>query len=93
MPGANCCIVGCSTNRRTKGVGIFKLPSKKLYPNWRENWLNVVTKSRVIDKDFRLQIESDRVYTCEKHFKPEDIEVCKLFSVTTFFKPQIQYMI
>ena len=31
----------------------------------------------MIDKNFRAQIDNDRVFTCEKHFKEEDIETCK----------------
>ena len=77
MPGENCCIVGCSTNRRTKGVGIFKLPSEKFYKDWREKWLNELTKYRVCDINFKNQIKNDRVYTCEKHFHPDEIEICK----------------
>ena len=44
---------------------------------WRDNWLNEITKTRVIDQDFRRLIAYDRVFTCEKHFAPEDIEICK----------------
>ena len=79
MPGVNCAVLGCGTCRRTKGVGIFKLPAPKNleYKNWRENWLNELTKTRVVDSDFRRQISNDTVFTCEKHFKPEDIEICK----------------
>lgn len=36
-------------------------------------------KTRVIDSGFRDQIMKDRVYTCEKHFEPEDVEVGKYF--------------
>ena len=38
MPGVNCAIVGCGTSRRTKGIGIFKLPAAKndKYKRWRE---------------------------------------------------------
>ena len=67
MPGENCCVVGCSTNRRTKGIGIFKLPSGKRDKEWRKKWLNEITKTRVVDKNFREQIDHDRVYTCQKH--------------------------
>ena len=82
MPGDNCAIYGCGTNRRTKGIGIFKLPSEKLYPEWRKRWLNQITKSRVIDDGFKRQLQNDRIYTCEKHFKNNDLEICKfiLFS-------------
>ena len=44
---------------------------------WRDNWLNEITKTRVIDQAFRRFIANDRVFTCEKHFDPEDIEICK----------------
>ena len=46
---------------------------------WREAWLGELKKTRVIDSDFRGQIRNDRVYTCEKHFAPEDVEICKYF--------------
>ena len=29
MPGDNCVMFGCGTSRRTKGVGIWKLPNAK----------------------------------------------------------------
>ena len=30
-----------------------------------------------MDSDFKLQLETDRVFTCEKHFHPHEIEICK----------------
>ena len=65
--------------RRSKGIGIFKLPiaSDENHCKWREAWLSEITKTRVMDQDFRNQITNDRVYTCEKHVNPEDIEICK----------------
>ena len=39
--------------------------------------LNELTKSRVVDAEFKKHIEKDKVFTCEKHFTGEDIEVCK----------------
>ncbi|XP_028408225.1 uncharacterized protein LOC114530809 [Dendronephthya gigantea] len=81
MLGNNCAVVGCGTSRRTKGVGIFKLPAPKNeeYKSWRSQWLNELTKTRVIDKHFRAQIENDRVFTCERYFREQDIQkyVCK----------------
>ena len=78
MPGENCCVPGCGTCRRTKGVGIFKLPSENRHKQWRNEWLNVLTKYRVCDQNFKNQIANDTVYTCEKHFLPEDtiIGIC-----------------
>ena len=79
MPGDNCSVVGCGTCRRTKGIGIWKLPAARneAYRKWRKDWLNELTKYRVADKDFQRQIEKDKVFTCEKHFHESDIETCK----------------
>ena len=79
MPGVNCAIFGCGTSRRTKGIGIFKLPVAKndKCKRWREELLSESTKTRVIDKAFGEKILNDTVYTCEKHFMAEDIESCK----------------
>ena len=87
MPGVNCAIVGCGTSRRTKGIGIFKLPAAKndKYKRWREEWLSEITKTRVIDKAFREKILNDTVYKCKKHFKAEDIESCKYKLILSHF--------
>lgn len=79
MPGVNCSVLGCGSCRRSKGIGIFKLPVAKdeAHRKWRNDWLGEVTKTREIDQDFREQIKNDKVHVCEKHFKPEDIEICK----------------
>ena len=80
MPGDNCAVFGCGTCRRVKGIGIWKLPAAKdeAHKKWRADWLREITKAREIDQDFRERIKNDRVFTCEKHFLPEDIEICKL---------------
>lgn len=44
MTGENCAVVNCGTNCRTKGIGIFNLPSKKLHSAWQNKWLNEITK-------------------------------------------------
>lgn len=77
MPGDNCSVFGCGSSRKTKGIGIWKLPAPRNaeYKKWRELWLNELTKTRVVDKDFKRQIDNDRVFTCENHFRPEDIEI------------------
>lgn len=79
MPGDNCSVLGCGSCRRTKGIGIWKLPLAKdeAHRKWREEWLGEIKKTRDMDPDFREQIKKDRVYTCEKHFAPEDIEICE----------------
>ena len=75
MPGDNCADFGCGTRRRLKGIGTWNLLVEKDegHQKWREDWLREITKTREIDKDFR-------VFTSEKHFLPEDIERYKLLS-------------
>ena len=86
MLAVNSAIVGCGTSRRTKGIGIFKLPAanNEKYKKWTEEWLSEITKTRAIDKGFREKILNDTVYTCEKHFKAEDIELCKYTLILSF---------
>ena len=47
------------------------------YKKWRSDWLTAITKTRVVDKSFKELIAKDRVYTCERHFASDDIEICK----------------
>ena len=77
MTGHNSAVVNCGTNRRTKGSGIFKLPSKKLHTVWRKEWLNKIAKIRPVDAHFKNKIENDTVYTFEQRFVEEDVEICK----------------
>ena len=76
MPGQNC-IIGCGACRRMKGLGIFKLPSEDANKEWRSIWLGEIKKRRTVDKHFQDLINKDHAYTCEKHFRKEDIEICK----------------
>ena len=87
MPGENCCVVGCPVDRgkKYKGIGIIKLPSEKFYKEWRSKWLNKITNYRLVHEGFKMQIKNDCMYTCEKHFKPEDIEICKYYCCLNFF--------
>ena len=78
MPGANCSIFGCSTSRKTKNVGIFKIPSAS-NQEWRSVMLNIITKDRVVDAGFKQQISNNTVYVCEKHFSEDEIYRCKYF--------------
>ena len=54
MPGVNCALIGCGSCRRTKGIGIFKLPSAKddKHKRWRGEWVGELKKTREVDKDF-----------------------------------------
>ena len=48
MPGANCAVFGCGSCRRTKGIGIWKLPVAKdeAHRKWRDEWLGEIKKTR-----------------------------------------------
>ena len=47
MPGGNCAVIGCGSCRRTKAIGIFKLPSAKddNHKRWRDEWVVAKTKT------------------------------------------------
>ena len=79
MPGDNCAFNQCGTNRKTKGIGLFKLPTAKddASREWRQDFLNILTKYRVEDKNFKTQLANDSLHVCEKHFLPEEISTCK----------------
>ena len=77
MPGANCSIYGCSSSRRKKykGVSIFKLPSAKdpVTEKWRKEIMNVITRDRKLNENFKKQISGNNVFICEKHFSSDQI--------------------
>ncbi|XP_044165858.1 uncharacterized protein LOC122949872 [Acropora millepora] len=73
MPGENCAILGCGSRRRTKGIGIWKSPAPK--DEAHKKWLQRITRSRDMDRHFKELLAKHRVFTCEKHFEPEDIEI------------------
>ena len=52
MPGVNCSVLGRGSCRRSKGIGIFKLPVAKdeAHRNWRNDWLGGLKKAREIDQ-------------------------------------------
>ena len=76
MPGANCFIFGFGTNRRHSGVGIFRILAgkDKKSKEIRSAWIKVVTRDRVVDENFRRQIDSGNLYVCERHFKKGEID-------------------
>ena len=76
MTGDNCAVVNCGTNCQIKGIGIFKLSSKKLHPVWRKEWLNEI-KTRKDNAHFKSKVENGTVYICEQHLVEEDVEIWK----------------
>ena len=79
MPGENSAVLGCGSPRRTKVIGIWKRPAPEdeAHKKWSNEWLQQITRSRDMDRHFIELLAKHRVFTCEKHFEPQDIEMCK----------------
>ena len=77
MPGENYAVWGCRSCRRTKGLGIFKLPAAKdpEHKTWREACLGEIMKTHEKNAEFQKLIDNDPVFACDKHFKPDETEV------------------
>ena len=83
MPGVNCSVYDCGTCRRTNGIQL-RLPLTNHHAHRRDEWLGEIKKTREMDQDFRRQINDDKIYTCEKHFDPDEIEICKYRVMNSF---------
>ena len=88
MQGANGSVFGCGLCRRTKGIGIWKLPVAKdeAHGKWRDEWLGKIKKTREMDQNFSGQSKSDAIYTYEKQLRLKiskyvSIHVCTLVFV------------
>ena len=79
MTGSNCAFPGCETNRRSKfrGISIFKIPNRKTetYIEWKKSMLAVINKYRISTNDYKDRAEDGKIYVCERHFEPSDIEL------------------
>ena len=62
MSGDNCSIYGCTVSRRSKhkGIAICKIPTGNadFEKNWREKFVSITTRDRVIDVALRERINS-----------------------------------
>ena len=76
VPGANCSIFGCNTNKRHTGVGLFSLPrgDDELSKKNRSEWVRVITCSRQVDQDLPWQINMETLNVCLKHFEEKCVE-------------------
>ena len=70
---------GCGTNRRHKGLSLFKIPRKDAteYAEWRSQLLGKILRDREMDAGLKKQIEMGSLHVCEKHFTDDCIETCK----------------
>ena len=82
MPGDNCLVFGCGTCRRTKGIGICKtaLCTKCRIQEVARRLTEWDHENKSYWQRFPKQNDSDKVFICEKHFKPEDVELCEYCS-------------
>ena len=75
---ANCVFPQCGVQRIHKysGIRLFKIPTRKcdFYTEWRTNLINVISRYRLVGKTLKERIMKGKVYVCERHFLPEDIE-------------------
>ena len=80
--GDNCWVPLCGMNRKTKGIYMHKFPITK-HPEdikWRENLTNMVMKyrdPRIDPRNLAERLKSGKIFTCERHFRPEDFEYTK----------------
>ena len=72
MPGANCCIVGCTTYADSKKYPALSLSAEKsaLIKDWKTKLLHIVGRA---DKTFN----PDRAFICSRHFTAECIRTGK----------------
>lgn len=79
MPGDNCSILGCpvSRSRKYKGIGIYKVPSgdSEWETKWREKLVAIVTRDRVVDSALKEKIANKRLFICQRHYHPDQINV------------------
>ena len=77
MPGECCSIYKCGTCYNQKVLSIFKIPSAEKYPEWRAEFLSVVTRDRLLDSNLKQLILKNAVYICERHFDSSQIYRCE----------------
>ena len=51
-------------------------PKDEAHKKWRDKWLQQTARSRDLDRLLKELLVKDLVFKCEKHFEPEDIEIC-----------------
>ena len=74
MPVVNCSVYVCGTCGTTKRILSVPLAFKDdAHRRWCDGWLGEIKKLREMDNGLRGQINDDKIYTCEKHFDPEEI--------------------
>ena len=79
----NCAFYSCFHSRRYKNVSLFQIPvprssdsefTSQRKQEARKGWIDAILRTRQLDADLKKQIENNRIYICEIHFKDEYIE-------------------
>ena len=73
--GENYWVPGCGSSRRVKGLYVHKLSCTQREEDveWRKELECIIKKYRVVDNVLHERINEGNIYTCEKHYKPEDL--------------------
>jgi hypothetical protein len=81
MPGRNCAFFGCPTSRKHK-LSLFQIPvvnakqsehTASLKKKSREEWLNIILRTREMTSELKERINKNNIYVCELHFKADCI--------------------
>ena len=80
MPGENCAFYGCSTGQK-HGLSLFKIPSARADESEETSTLKKKARqalwTRQSTAELKQRIETNNIYVCELHFKPECLLTCK----------------
>ncbi|XP_066925749.1 uncharacterized protein [Clytia hemisphaerica] len=76
MTGANCCITGCSVNRKHKDISIFRIPALSQdieLLKWRRDFIRELRKYRLFDAAFKARLRKNTVHICARHFREDQL--------------------
>ena len=70
-----CSIYGCSVShpKEYRGISLIKVPSGKTEfdKKWRDQLTAIITKDLVIDQSLRSQIDINKLFICQRHFRDD----------------------
>ena len=78
---SHCAFNDCTVSWKKGGLSIFNVPRRddEWSSNWRKQLIDIITKYRVVDTQFKSQIDRKEVAICERHFT-EDLKIIRKFS-------------
>ena len=56
-------------------MGIFQIPTKddEYSREWREKLVDIITRDRVVDEDWKRQIKNRNLFICEFHYTEDKL--------------------